>query len=236
MITAADIVRADFGDALELIIFLVVVAVSAIAGLLQKWLQRREQQQAEERKQRNIHGHKQADERRASGSRRDADEQRSRYKPIPQTRSAQSQTGTRAQARPGARRRPAYGADPRLKRQAERVFQVGADGPPSEPPPSPFPQPEQVRIETTPPKPPSAAQRRAQLRAARRRARRKAAAERSIAESELGSSSEGTRRAGDAPRIVVDLGTADEARRAILYHEILAPPKALTTGEELWDR
>lgn len=34
---------------------------------------------------------------------------------------------------------------------------------------------------------------------------------------------------------MVDLGRADEARRAIIYHEILSPPKALREGGEMWE-
>ncbi len=34
---------------------------------------------------------------------------------------------------------------------------------------------------------------------------------------------------------MVDLGRADEAQRAIIYHEILSPPKALRKGGEMWE-
>ncbi|MCK4276188.1 MAG: hypothetical protein KAX78_06725 [Phycisphaerae bacterium] len=42
------------------------------------------------------------------------------------------------------------------------------------------------------------------------------------------------RQLGPRPAMV-DLGGADEARRAIIYHEILSPPKALREGGEMWE-
>ena len=35
--------------------------------------------------------------------------------------------------------------------------------------------------------------------------------------------------------ITVDLSEIQQARRAILYHEIFSPPKALREGQEMWD-
>ncbi|MDP6636133.1 MAG: hypothetical protein QGG42_14630 [Phycisphaerae bacterium] len=50
-----------------------------------------------------------------------------------------------------------------------------------------------------------------------------------------------TDAADTAPRrideigVIMDLETTDEARRAIILHEIFSPPKALRQGGEMWD-
>ncbi|MFW6133295.1 MAG: hypothetical protein ACOC8F_05305 [Planctomycetota bacterium] len=237
MTRAADIL-AELGNAIELIVFLAVVVISALGGLIQKWLQRREQQAAEQRTRSRAA--------REEGRSEQQDRQQPRYKPIGESPPARGDERTEAPQRQApqtpraapARARPAPGADHRLKRQAERIMRTGEHAVESEQPPPPFPRPDRGRIETAAPAPRSAAAgRRARLAAARKRRQQQAAAEQSIADTELGAQHEGGAvRRGPVPQIAVDLADADKARRAIVYHEILGPPKALSFGQELWAR
>jgi hypothetical protein len=51
----------------------------------------------------------------------------------------------------------------------------------------------------------------------------------------IGAASTGPREIADQAALTVDLGGGDELVRAVIYSEVLAPPKALRTGPDTWD-
>lgn len=243
----------------EIIILLIVVGISAVGGIIQRWLQKvEEQRKAREKREKEGPRYKPirppgASEQSRQTRARPGDPQRTgtRYRPIAQYPQQQEAQPRRQPPPPPPRRADPEPAPPQpdigLQREAERIFRTGAHEPSPEPTPSgsPFPQPDAVVIETVDRAQQRAAERKAQRRAAARRSRQKTArkaahpkppAAEDVRATELGS---GRRRAGASPAAAtpeVDLSSPAEARKAIIYSEILGPPKALRQGEELWER
>lgn len=197
------------GDLINIIIMVAVFVIAIIASAIKKVLDKQREQEAAKGRGEQQREHREAVRR--------AQERRARQAQADQ------------QAAPGARAAPARG------RPARAV-------PPSPPPPPPSarPQPEEpyvlgagVEEET---RRELQRERAEEMRRRRRlRVRRPPEADPALS-SRLVSIRGGDLGTLRVPRrSIVNLQGRGEARTAIIYHEILSPPKALRKGPEMWD-
>ncbi len=229
----------DFGDMITLIFVIIVVALSILAKLGEKWMRRQAEQKAEEaRRQREARGEPARTDEPLTGPR--PQPPRRRAQPLPMQRRASELP----QPPPGQRRQPT----PPPHRT------------PYQPAPQPTPEPvefepvefepvelEPVELEPVEPTPARRPARRAQ------KPRRISTAEDEIAQlqsrlrkleglhqkrlaARKPTEADTTRAMRERLGPLVDLSNFDRARVAIVFHEIFSPPKALREGGEVWDR
>jgi hypothetical protein len=241
-ISIATLLAEDDGEGFGQVIFLVVMAVIWILGAVGKKLgQKRAEEKAQAEAERHRQRLQQLDERRrqqASRAKQASPPERPAESLVDQRpeKSDQSKLQELFQGHEENQRRIAA-MDDELARAAEEQSQWSQRQQPAEPPPAPSPPPVPARPEPKPVAPPARRAARAEARKVRKRQQAALQQAQPRPRRQPSPTMPGGSTSGSSGRskYLIGLVGHDDARRAIVFHEIFSRPKALRGNEELWD-